>query len=235
MVDLRDTAPGVLAAISAGAALFAIARFVYLDSAAGPAFVVSAVAAVAALGAVFARRFRRPAEARDAGRVRSPIVAGSWLLAAAVAFGGLIWVLGPADRFGSVVHLFVAALIAGVCGVGIPSAGDGRWLAGVVALAVGALAAGYSGVVTDARWALARAEFDAIAAASPAVGPAQDRRVGTFAARVAARRDGSVTFRFGDSWQGLIFVPPNLPDPSPDDPLGYYQPWSDRWWTYQAY
>lgn len=236
MNDLAAAAaPGVLAAVAAGAALVGLARFVYLDDAAGAAFFVAAVAAAASIVAL--ALFRRRARGRSDGQRRTtPVsVSASWLIAAAAAFGALLWVPGPADRFGSVVQVGVALLIAATCGIGLARAPGVRWGVALVTLTAGVLVLGFSNVVTHTRWIHARGEFNAIAAAPSATGRTEQRTVGTFVAQVRTRPDGSVTFRFGDSWQGLIHVPRGIQDPSPDDPHGYYQPWADRWWTYQAY
>ena len=81
-----EAVPGMLAAVAAGAAIAALASLV-------------------ALG--LSRHHRRGYRARgrnDMNRRRMPApVSASWLIAAVAAFGALLWVPGPADRFGSVV------------------------------------------------------------------------------------------------------------------------------------
>lgn len=127
----------------------------------------------------------------------SPVERVSWL-------GVLAFLIGPP-------LLLFAAVYFGVC------SSRGRSVA--VPLAVTAAMVGLSvivvgtGVLQKMRWAQARPEIVAVAEYPPGLGEPQHRRLGTYPASIYGHRDGTVLIVFGGSWDGLLYVPPGLPEP----------------------
>ncbi|QCH23390.1 hypothetical protein [Mycobacteroides salmoniphilum] len=70
-----------------------------------------------------------------------------------------------------------------------------------------------TGVLQKIRWAQARPEILAVAEHPPGPGETQHRWLGTYAASIYGHRDGTVLVVFGGSWDGLLYVPPGLPEP----------------------
>ena len=70
-----------------------------------------------------------------------------------------------------------------------------------------------TGVLQKLRWAQAWPEVLAVAEYPPRPGEAQRRRLGTYAADIYGNNDGTVLIAFGGSWDGLLYVPPGLPEP----------------------
>ncbi|ORB47479.1 hypothetical protein BST43_26020 [Mycobacteroides saopaulense] len=70
-----------------------------------------------------------------------------------------------------------------------------------------------TGILQKLRWAQARAEILAVAEHPPGPEETQHRRLGTYAANIYGHRDGTVLIVFGGNWDGLLYVPPRLPEP----------------------
>ncbi len=86
-------------------------------------------------------------------------------------------------------------------------------LAAIGALvAMSALVIG-TGVLQKLRWAHARPEVVAVAEHPPGPGETQHRRLGTYPASIHGNADGTVLIVFGGSWDGILYVPPRLPEP----------------------
>lgn len=231
MTDRQWTRLGaVLGAVAAVAGTAAVVLFA--TTFANPRELL-AVAGFGALGSWFARR--RGARGKPAPLVTYDL---GLILATAVGCGILLWSTSPAEQ---IAWPFFAILLAPPLLIvwGLRAADVWRRVPRVMTLAVPVIVVltiglGTTGSLTDARYALAKNDFQAIALNPPPRGEGRDMRIGTYWARVFTRDDGAVKFRFGNSWTGLMYVPEGLPDPSPDDPQGYYRPWAPRWWTFDA-
>jgi hypothetical protein len=140
-----------------------------------------------------------------------------------VAVGFLCWALVWCDSpFERVSWLGVLAFLAGPPLLLIAAAYFGitasRERSVAVPLVVIALLVGSSvivigtGVLQKIRWAQARSEILAVAEHPPGAGETQHRRLGTYAANIQGNRDGTVLIVFGGSWDGLLYVPPGLPE-----------------------
>ncbi|GAA1012036.1 hypothetical protein GCM10009551_097590 [Nocardiopsis tropica] len=231
MTDRQWTRLGaVLGAVAAVAGTAAVVLFA--TTFANPKELL-AVAGFGALGSWFARR-------RGAHGKPAPLVAYDLGLMVAVVTvcGTLAWSISPAEPGGWPLVFVLVAPVLLLIWVIRTAATWRRVPIGltvavplIVAITIGLTA---TSALTDARYALAKNDFQAIALNPPPRGEGRDMRIGTYWARVFTRDDGAVKFRFGNSWTGLMYVPEGLPDPSPDDPQGYYRPWAPRWWTFDA-
>ncbi|MFV8312069.1 hypothetical protein [Mycobacteroides chelonae] len=143
-----------------------------------------------------------------------------FVLAVALLCWALLWCDGPFERVswlgvlafmaGPPLLLFAAAYF-GICAsrernVAVPLV----VVAAMIGLSVIVIG---TGVLQKLRWAQAWPEVLAVAEYPPRPGEAQRRRLGTYAADIYGNNDGTVLIAFGGSWDGLLYVPPGLPEP----------------------
>lgn len=151
----------------------------------------------------------------------------------------LAWPGGPLERMGWPFPAFFAGpplIVVGAVYFAICQ-GRGRRVARplfvIVVVAGMSVQAIETGAVQMVRWAQARPQVLAIADHPPACGTRQHRRFGTYWAAVHANFDGTVLLEFDGSWNGLLYVPAEMP--------AYYRSGSGigpevmpRWWFYDT-
>lgn len=163
----------------------------------------------------------------------------AFVAAAAYLCWTLVWSGGPLDRMGWPFPAFFAGpplIVIGAVYFAICQ-GRGRRVArpllAIVVVAGLSVQTIETGVLQKVRWVQARPQVLAIADHPPSRGTRQHRRFGTYWATVHANYDGTVLLEFDGSWNGLLYVPAEMP--------AYYRSGSGigpevmpRWWFYDT-